>query len=83
MLIFGVTGTMGGTSAPVSALFTVTGVVSNPFNLGVGFLVPLSGLSHALDVSSLLVMDVLFFATLLFTKLALWYTGELEAQVNP
>ena len=83
MLIFGVTGSMGGTSAPISVLFVVSGVFTDPFDLGVGFLVPLSGLSHAFDVAALLVMDVLFFTTLLITKLALWYARELDTSGEP
>lgn len=67
-------------------VYTITGLVANRFQSAAEIQLPLNGVPHLLDLAALLAIDVLFFGTLMITKVALWgarrYAGRQQSTLD-
>jgi|SRR5579872_3507216 len=76
VLIWGINGDL---SAPANApgwLYSLTGILVDDLNQASNFLVPYAGIRHALDITAIMAMLILFFAVLLITKAAMWVAQQ-------
>lgn len=71
-LIWGMAGGWEAPSDAPSLLYNLSGWAVNDLNDASNLMVPYTGISHVLDITSLMLMSIVFFVALGLTKTALW-----------